>query len=83
MIEDPQFTYNSITDIRLRKEILHNEILEDNEKIKTLWGSLFKKSDALNKRSTPSKRINSILNIGAGVLDGVILGWKLYRKFKK
>lgn len=83
MIEDPQFTYNSITDIRLRKEILHNEILEDNEKIKTLWDSLFKKSDALNKRSTPSKRINSILNIGAGVLDGVILGWKLYRKFKK
>ena len=82
MIEDPQFTYNSITDIRLRKEILRNEILEDNEKIKTLWDSLFKKSDALNKRSTPSKRINSILNIGAGVLDGVILGWKLYRKFK-
>ena len=23
-----------------------------------------------------------MINMGAGVIDGVILGWKIYRKFK-
>ena len=28
-----------------------------------------------------SKRIMGLLNAGTGIIDGLILGWKLYRKF--
>ena len=55
----------------------------DDEKIKTLWNSLFKKPDALLKSASTSKRISSLMSMGAGALDGAILAWKLYRKFKR
>ena len=57
--------------------------LADDEKIKTLWNSLFKKPDALSKSASTSKRISSLMSMGAGALDGAILAWKLYRKFKR
>ena len=36
-------TYSSLTEIRLRKELLRKDILADDEKIKKLWQSLFTK----------------------------------------
>ena len=29
------------------------------------------------------RRWSTVINTGAGVVDGLLLGWKLYRKFKK
>ena len=75
--------YKSLNDIRIRKEMLRNDILKDDQKIRTLWHSLFKPSDICDKNTSPSKRISSLINTGATVIDGAILGWKLYRKFKR
>ena len=75
--------YKSLNDIRMRKEMLRNDILKDDQKIRTLWHSLFKLSDIFDKNTSPSKRISSLINTGATVIDGAILGWKLYRKFKR
>ena len=75
--------YKSLNDIRIRKEMLRNDILKDDQKIRTLWHSLFKPSDIIDKNTSPSKRISSLINTGATVIDGAILGWKLYRKFKR
>lgn len=75
--------YSSLTEIRLRKELLQKDIAADDAKIKALWKSLFVKPDALSKKATPSKRMQSLFSIGAGAFDGALLAWKLYRKFKK
>ena len=75
--------YKSLNDIRTRKEMLRNAISKDDEKIRTLWNELFKPTEIFNKNTPPSKRISRILNTGATVIDGAILGWKLYRKFRR
>ena len=75
--------YQSIEEIRLRKAALQKEIEADSAKIDEKWHSLFKKPEALLKSATPSQRISGIISSGAGVLDGILLVWKLYRKFKR
>lgn len=76
-------SYQSIEEIRLRKAALQKEIEADSAKIDEKWHSLFKKPEALSKSATPSQRISGIIRSGAGVLDGILLVWKLYRKFKR
>ncbi len=75
--------FHSLNDIRKRKEMLLADIREDDRKIKEMWRDLFKKPDALSSSVSPSKRIASIITNSMGLIDGAILGWKLYRKFKK
>lgn len=76
-------SYQSIEEIMLRKATLQKEIEADSAKIDEKWHSLFKKPEALSKSATPSQRISGIISSGAGVLDGILLVWKLYRKFKR
>ena len=73
--------YKSLEEIRTRKDLLKKQIRKDDQEIRTLWGNLFHKPEPLGVM-TPSKRITGLMSTGAGVLDGIILGWKLYRKFK-
>lgn len=75
--------YSSLNEIRLRKELLRKDIEADDAKIKALWNSLFAKPDALSRKASPSKRMQSLFSIGASAFDGALLAWKLYRKFKK
>ena len=76
--DQQELVYNSLVAIRNRKEQLRQEIKVDDAEIRTMWRSLFKKTDT----STTGLRVSSLMSTGAGVLDGIILGWKLYRKFK-
>ncbi len=76
-------SYTTIEEIQLRKAMLQTEIQKDSNKLGNEWRSLFQKPEALNGKATPAKRFNSMLNMGTGMLDAMILGWKLYRKFKK
>lgn len=73
--------YHSLTDIQTRKDELRKDMKSDSEKIKMLWSDLFKKPSE-DTLLTPTRRFSGLLNTGAGILDGVILGWKLYRKFR-
>ncbi len=76
-------SYQSIEEIRLRKAALLKDIEADSAKIEEKWHSLFKKPEALARPATPSQRITGMISTGAGVLDGILLVWKLYRKFKR
>ena len=76
-------SYHSIEEIQMRKSLLLKDIQKDSDKIDHQWHSLFRKPAGLSKDTTPSKRITSFMNMGAGFLDGALLVWKLYRKFKK
>ncbi len=76
-------SYQSIEEIKLRKAELLKDIEADSAKIDEKWHSLFQKPKALSKSATPSQRISGLISSGASVLDGVLLAWKLYRKFKR
>ena len=75
-------TYNSLDEIRLRKEKLQGQIAVQETAIRLSWTQLFH-PEKKNTVMTPTKRFTSLLSTSAGVLDGIILGWKIYRRFKK
>ena len=74
--------YKSLEAISDRKDVLLKEIRKDEKQVRQLWNQLFAKPEPMSAL-TPSKRISTMMSTGAGVLDGVIFGWKLYRKFWK
>jgi hypothetical protein len=72
-------TYRTLHEIRLRKEVVLSEIRRDNERMNILWKDLFRKPKPQKKGFT----LSTIMTTGAGLADGFMLAWKLYRKFKK
>ena len=72
-------TYSTLHEIRLRKELILSEIRKNNQQINVLWKDLFRKSEPKKKGFT----LSSLMSTGAGIVDGFMLAWKLYRKFKK
>ena len=71
--------YETLNEIRLRKEIVLSEIRRDNQQMAILWKELFKKPAPRKKGFT----LASLMSKGAGLADGFMLAWKLYRKYKK
>ena len=72
--------YNTLHEIRLRKELILSEIRRDNQQINVLWKELFRKPEQNMKKGFT---MASLMTTGAGLADGFMLAWKLYRKFKK
>lgn len=79
--ETPAF--QTLEEIRMRKALLRKDIQACGGKIDRLSHSLFQRPAAVNRRASAGQRISSALNYGAGLLDAIILGFRLYRKFKK
>lgn len=75
----PSQTYNTLQAIKKRKAQLRKQIRKDSEEINRLRKNLFEKPVPLKG----NYRLQSLMTTGAGVLDGALLIWKLYRKFKK
>lgn len=73
-----QPTYQSLSDIRLRKAQLLTDIMRDSNRARRIWDNMVhpKKNTA-----QPKRRFSSLLTTGVGVVDGALLAWKLYRKF--
>ena len=74
--------YNSLEDIRLQKEMLQTDLHQNEQQIALLWKELLKPAEAFQKNASTSKRLIGLFNVGANTLDGAILGWKLYKKFR-
>ena len=70
----------SIAEIEEYKSRVKEDIQDHEAKIASLWNSLFHKEEPTMPK-TPVQKIIHRANLGTGILDGVILGWKLYRKF--
>jgi len=71
--------YNTLQEIRLRKQVLLSEIKRNNQQMNILWKNMFRKPEPKKKGLT----LASLMTTGAGLADGFMLAWKLYRKFKK
>lgn len=69
---------NTLEDIAAYKARVKEEIRKDEKLMASQWHSLFAEEERKS-----ANRWMSLMNTGMGVLDGAILGWKLYRKFKK
>lgn len=74
-----EIKFDTIDAIHHRKEKLLLEIRDNVKNIDKNWKSMFKNEEPKSKNS----RWINILNTSTGIIDGVILGWKLYRKFSK
>lgn len=76
-----QRTFCTLEEIESYKDEVRQSIHDDEKCIGKLWSDLFHKEDR-HPPKTPVQRMINMVNIGSGVIDGLILGWKLYRKFK-
>lgn len=77
--EEAPRTFNSLADIRAYKDAIKKEINKDEEKMGDLWSQLFHSGEP--EPQTRGQKFTRMINMGAGMLDGALLGWKLYRKF--
>lgn len=83
MIENDNVqVYTTLRSIEERKKQLLKEIRKDNHQINKLRKQLFAKPTALTSRKNRMS-VQGLMSTGAGVFDGLLLAWKLYRKFKK
>ena len=80
MTEEEPLKYQSLLAIHARKIQLNKEIQRSEQEIKTTWNTLFhpKKDPTPN---TPTQRFLSLASSSVGLIDGALLGWKLYKKF--
>lgn len=70
----------TLSEIQRRKAELLQEIRNDNKEISTLWHEIFNKPDAVRKKGFS---MSGIMTTGAGVVDGLLFAWKLYKRLKK
>lgn len=83
MIENDNVqVYTTLRSIEERKMQLLKEIRKDNNQINKLRKQLFAKPTALTSRKNRMS-VQGLMSTGAGVFDGLLLAWKLYRKYKK
>jgi ribosomal protein L9 len=76
-------TYTTLRSIEERKKQLLKDIRRDNQQINKLRKQLFPKQTALTTRRGRKMNMQGLMSTSAGVFDGLLLVWKLYRKFKK
>ncbi len=69
----------SLSEIEERKEYILSEIRNNSTQINKKWHSLFQEPSE-KKRGF---NVSTLMNTGAGLVDGFLLAWKLYHKFKK
>lgn len=71
--------YNTLEDIVAEKERLRKALTTKGEEISNLWGELVHPKENEGPKS-PAQRFLQYANAGAGLVDGILLGWKLYRR---
>lgn len=73
--------FSDLSDLRKYKEELKSKIRTDENAIANEWHKLF---DPPTKRglSTTQQRLSNMMNVGVAVFDGLMLTWKLYRKYR-
>lgn len=73
--------YHSVDDMHRRKRQLKKEIGASEKVISHLWRGLFHKRK--QRPASRMGRIGNVVSTGVSVVDGALLVWKLYRRFKR
>lgn len=72
-------SYQSLDDIQTERHRLHAAISDKGDEIRASWDALFHTEEKHVVR-TPTQRLIGYAHTAAGVFDGMLLGWKLYRR---
>ncbi|MBO5613581.1 MAG: hypothetical protein J5905_03650 [Prevotella sp.] len=72
---------NSLQLLQERKAALKQEINAKEAGLRQLWDGVFHKPQPVMQSLSPTKRVLSLLSSSTAVIDGMLLGWKLYRRF--
>ena len=73
---------NSLNALQTKRASLKKEMNKEETKLRQTWDNLFhKKEDSLVSSISPTKRALSFLSSSTAVIDGMLLGWKLYNRF--
>lgn len=73
---------DSLEAIQMRKAEIAAEINKSDDKLAETWDKMFHQPTA-EEENSPTQRALSFISSSAGLIDGALLGWKLYRKFGK
>lgn len=71
---------NSLADLHATQILIKEQLNNKENDICKIWNDIFHKPSA-NTLSSPTGRVISLLANSAGIIDGIILTWKLYRRF--
>lgn len=72
----------SLESLAEKKSRLREELDKREEKMGKIWNEMFHEKDE-EELNSPTQRVMALINTSAGVIDGAILGWKLYKKLGK
>ena len=78
---DVERRFESLADIRAYKEQLHKQIKADEQAMADKWDCLFHPDEPAPQNR--AQKLMRMFNIGSGMIDGALLGWKLYRKYQQ
>ncbi len=81
MTEDERI-YHSLSEMRRRKRQLKSEIKANEKAVSRLWNDLFHAPKSKHP-ATRAYRLSKVFSTGMTVVDGALLVWKLYRRFRK
>lgn len=74
-------TYNSLLAIEVRRKELQKQLDECGMNIKEQWGKLTSREESAPQSKT--QRLLEFATNSVGLIDGAILGYKLYRRFSQ
>jgi hypothetical protein len=75
---------DSLKTLQTKRTALKREINGKEADLHKIWDDLFhKKEENLMSSLSPTKRIMSFISSSTVVIDGMLLGWKLYNRFGK
>lgn len=75
----PQMCIDSLEALCARKEQLREELDTAEERVAGIWHDMFRQPTA-EEMSSPTKRLMATLTSASALIDGALLGWKLYRR---
>lgn len=64
-----------------RKASLKQEIAEKEKGMRQLWDDVFHKPETVTQSFSPTRRAMSFISSSTAIIDGMLLGWKLYNRF--
>lgn len=74
---------DSLKILQQRKADVKKEITAKEKGLHKLWDDVFHKPQPVMQSFSPTRRAMSFLSSSTAVIDGMLLGWKLYNRFSR
>lgn len=76
-VTDKKPDYNSLDDIRQQRDAVVEAIRSDEERLAAIFSGVIGGTNARRHGTTSS--VARAVRLGARIVDGALLGWKIYR----